>query len=206
MEKPRRTESRVTIAEYLRAEARRTIRHEYIRGEVYAMSGGTARHSRIAANIIRYLGIAARGTRCGVFTSDFKVQPSDEAVYYPDVSVVCAPLDESAVVTEGPCLVVEVTSRGTVRIDRGEKLEQYRKSATLQTYLIVDQYRKSVTRHWRDHGGEWKTEDFVGEGSIPLPCPRVDLTLDQVYEDIELPLRVGESELEREEDEYPVEA
>jgi Uma2 family endonuclease len=63
------------------------------------MSGGTAPHSQIAANIIMYLGIAARGGRCRVYTSDFKIQPSDEAVYYPDVSVVCEPPARSAVVT-----------------------------------------------------------------------------------------------------------
>ena len=205
MPRSRPNESRVTIADYLSAEERRAFRHEYIRGEVYAMSGGTMRHSQIAANIIRYLGTAARGTRCRVFTSDFKVQPSDEAVYYPDASVVCGPLDGSAVVTEGPCLVVEVTSRGTARVDRGEKLEQYLKCATLETYLIVDQSRKRVTRHWREGAGEWRSEDIVGEGSIPLPCPRFDLTLDQIYEDVELPLQVGEPKFAQEEDEYPVE-
>jgi Uma2 family endonuclease len=206
MGESRSKENRVTIAEYLRAEERRTIRHEYLRGEVYAMSGGTAAHSQIAANIIMYLGLAARGNRCRVYTSDFKIQPSDEAVYYPDVAVVCEPPDRSAIVTEAPCLVVEVTSRGTARIDRGEKLEQYRKSATLQTYLIVDQFRKRVTRHWRDAAGEWRTEEFTDAGTIPVPCPQIELTLDQIYEKVEMPpLRIGEPEVEPEADEYAIE-
>lgn len=195
-----------TVDEYLRAEERRTIRHEYYRGEVYAVSGGTARHSQIAANVITYLGIAARGTRCRVFTSDFKVQPSDDAVYYPDVSVVCAPQDGAAVLTNTPCVVVEVTSRGTARIDRGEKAEEYRTCPTLRAYLIVDQYRRRVTNHWRDANGAWQEQEFHDAGSVPIPCPQAELTLNQIYENVEMPpLRVGESEPEVEEDDYVLE-
>lgn len=183
----RANEGRLTIAEYLRDEERRTVRYEYLAGEVYAMSGGTSPHSLIAANIIAHLHTAARGSRCRVYTSDFKVQPSDDAVYYPDVSVVCESLAGSAIVTNAPCMVVEITSHGTARIDRGEKLDQYRKCSTLQTYLIVDQFRKRVTRHWRDESGVWRNAEFIGTGSIPLPCPQTQLDLDQIYEHVELP-------------------
>jgi Uma2 family endonuclease len=206
MRESRSKANRVTIAEYLRAEELRTTRHEYLRGEVYAMTGGTASHSQIAANVIIYLGLAARGSRCRVYSSDFKIQPSDEAVYYPDVAVVCEPPGRSAVVTKSPCLIVEVTSRSTARIDRGEKLEQYRRNATLQTYLIVDQFQKRVTHHWRDAAGEWLSEEFTDAGAIPLVCPQTELTLDQIYEAVEMPpLRIGEPELEPEADEYVME-
>jgi Uma2 family endonuclease len=206
MSESRSNANRVSVAEYLRAEEHRTVRHEYLRGEVYAMSGGAAAHSQLAANLIMYLGLAARGNRCRVYTSDFKIQPNDEAVYYPDVAVVCEPPDRSAVVTAAPCLVIEVTSRGTARIDRGEKLEQYRKSATLQAYLIVDQFQRRVTRHWRGRMGEWQSEELMGAGTIPVPCPRTELTLDQIYEQVEMPpLPVGEREVEVEPDEYGVE-
>jgi len=81
--------AKVTVAEFLRHEEESTIRHEYFRGEVYAMSGGTGRHSRIAANIIAALLPAARRTGCQVFTSDFKVHPTVHAVDCPEVSGVC---------------------------------------------------------------------------------------------------------------------
>jgi Uma2 family endonuclease len=199
-------EGRVSIAEYLRDEERRTVRHEYLRGEVYAMSGGTAPHSQIAANIIAHLHAAARRGACRVYTSDFKVQPSDQAVYYPDVSVVCQPTSRSAVVTAAPCLVVEITSRGTARLDRGEKLEQYRKCASLKAYLIVDQFRRRVTHHWRDDTDDWQSDELSGSGTIRVSCPETTLTLDQIYEAVELPpLQVGESEPTPEEDELVTE-
>ena len=86
MREPRSSDVRVSIAEYLRDEDARSIRHEHLRGELYAVSGGTARHSQIAANIITHLHGGVRSTACAVYTSDFRVQPSDEAVYYPDVT------------------------------------------------------------------------------------------------------------------------
>lgn len=52
----------VTIAEYLRREETSATRNEYYRGEIYAMSGGTARHSRITLNVLRHLVAATRGT------------------------------------------------------------------------------------------------------------------------------------------------
>lgn len=201
-----RPKGRVSIAEYLRDEEHRTVRHEYLRGEVYAMSGGTAPHSQIAANIIAYLHSPARAGRCRVYTSDFKVQPSDEAVYYPDVSVVCQLPARSDVVTTTPCLVVEITSRSTARLDRGEKLEQYRKCASLKAYLIVDQFRRRVTHHWRDDSLDWRSDELSGSGAIHVSCPETTLTLDQIYEAVELPpLRVGEPELEPEDDAYVTE-
>ena len=118
----------------------------------------------------------------------------------------CEPPDRSAVVTEAPCFVVEVTSRSTARIDRGEKLEQYRKCATLQTYLIVDQFRKRVTRHWRDAAGEWRTEELTDSGNDSRTLSGDRAHADQIYEEIEMsPLRIGEPEVEPEADEYAIE-
>ena len=46
---------RMTVEDYFRFEATSPIRHEYVAGEVYAMSGATARHNRIAGNIFARL-------------------------------------------------------------------------------------------------------------------------------------------------------
>jgi Uma2 family endonuclease len=91
-------------------------------------------------------------------------------------------------------VVVEVTSPSTARIDRGEKLDAYRSIATLQAYLIIDHRRRRVERHWRDAlGSEWRREEIVGEGRLRVPCLDVELTLDEIYERVELP-SVGEPE------------
>jgi Uma2 family endonuclease len=203
MRESRAQDKPILISDYLRAEEDRETRYEYVRGQIYAMSGGTLRHAQIAANIIARLGAASRGTPCRVFTSDANVQPTDDVVYYPDVSVACGANAGSSMVITSPCLVVEVTSRNTMRVDRGEKVDEYCKSASLKGYLIVDQNVRRVTYYVRDAEGAWIKSEFVDSGSVAVPCPRLALTLEQIYEDVALPpLGVAEPEWDEEAGSY----
>src|SRR4029079_16874248 len=129
----------------------------------------------IAGTIFTRLFAAAEDGRCQVFMSDMRVQAASDKYYYPDVVVLCTPIAELDVVARGPCVVVEVTSPSTARIDRGEKLDAYRQLATLRAYLIVDHRRRRVERHWRDVAGDWQREDLVTEGRVPIPCLDVEL-------------------------------
>src|SRR5262245_7161128 len=158
----------MTIAEYLRFEEASTVRHEYVRGDVFAMVGGTYRHSQITLNIAVHLKAAVRGGPCHVIVSDVKVQADEDVIYYPDVSVECVARNGDDLILHQPCLVVEVTSRSTRRIDRGEKLDAYRRLPSLRAYLIVDQTRRRVTHHWRDVDGTWMSADVMDSGEITL--------------------------------------
>jgi Uma2 family endonuclease len=152
------------------------------------------RHDRIVGNVFGHLFPVARASPCDVFTSDMRVEVARDRYYYPDVTIVCTPVAESDIVARGPCVVVEVTSPSTARIDRGEKLDAYRSISTLEMYLIIDHRRRRVERHSRDaHSGEWRREEIVGEGRVRVPCLDVELTLDEIYERVELP-SVGEPE------------
>jgi Uma2 family endonuclease len=183
-----------TIDEFLRFEEGSPVRHEYVGGEVYAMTGATARHNRIVGNIFGLLWTAARGGSCRVYTQAMKVRVADDVIYYPDVVVVCAPRSDDGMVVLDPCLIVEVASPGTARIDRREKLAAYRRVPSLRAYLIVDQRRRRVERHWRDADGDWQHEDLAGEGSVPAPFPETSLSLEEIYEGVE-PGAVGEEEM-----------
>src|SRR6478735_1276168 len=123
----------MTVEEYFRFEKASPVKYEYVAGEVYAMAGATVRHDRIATNILVRLSLAARPGPCDVFSSDMRVEVARDRYYHPDVTVVCAPVAESDIVARNPCVVVEVTSPSTARIDRGEKLDAYRAVATLQS-------------------------------------------------------------------------
>jgi len=197
----------MTVEEYFRFEETSPIKHEYVAGEVYAMSGATARHNRIVFSILGRLFPMTRRNPCDVFVSDMRMQVARDRYYYPDLAIVCTPVAESAVVARDPRVVIEVTSPSTARIDRGEKLDAYRSISTLQAYLIVDHRRRRVERHWRPAlGGEWEREEIVGEGRVRIPCLDVELTLDEIYERVDLPA-VGEPEpVAYEVGEYSVEA
>ena len=154
------------------------------------------RHNRIAGNIFIRLSGAARTGECDAFMSAMRVEVAGDRYYYPDVTIFCTPLADSDVVARDPCVVVEVTSPGTARIDRGEKLDAYRSILALQAYLIVDHRRRRVERHSRDAAREWGRDEIVSEGLVPVPCLDVELALDDIYERIDLPL-VGEPESAR---------
>src|SRR5262245_57523730 len=113
---------RMTFAEYLAFDETSDIRHEFVRGEVFAMVPGTFRHNPIALNIAFKLSLAEQTGPCQTVMEDVKVRAGDEIIYYPDVAVECAPRGGEDLILEEPCVVVEVTSRGTRRVDRGEKL------------------------------------------------------------------------------------
>ena len=184
----------MTVEEYFRFEESSEIKHEYVAGEVYAMSGATVRHNRLAGNIFGRLFPVARRGPCDVFMAEMRVEVARDRYYYPDVAIVCTPVAESDIVARSPCVVVEVTSPSTARIDRGEKLDAYRSISSLQAYLILDHRRRRVERHWRGAlGSEWRREETVGEGRVRVPCLDVELTLDEIYERVELPA-VGEPE------------
>ena len=193
---------RMAVEDYFRLEETSPIRHEYVAGEVYAMSGATVRHNRIVGNIFTRLFPVARAAPCDAFMNDMRLEAAGDKYYYPDVMVVCTPVGELDVVARGPCVVVEVTSPSTARIDRGEKLDAYRQLATLRAYLIVDHRRRRVERHWRDVAGDWQRDGLVTEGRVPIPCLDIELTLDEIYERVELPAVAEPESVGYEVDEY----
>ncbi|HEX6048948.1 MAG TPA: Uma2 family endonuclease, partial [Gemmatimonadaceae bacterium] len=136
----------MTVEEYLRFDETSPLKHEYVAGEVYAMTGVTLRHNTIARNIVTALTAAAAEGPCQVFFSDVRLRASADVYYYPDAMVVPGDVDELDVIVSEPCVVIEVTSSSTGRIDRGEKLTAYRSISSLLAYLIIDHRRPRVER------------------------------------------------------------
>ena len=176
----------MTVDEYFLFEESSPLRHEYVAGEVYAMSGGTVRHSRISLNIATRLFSAAGDGPCQAVI-EVRLRAADDAYYYPDAMVVCGAISQEDIVIREPCVVIEVTSPSTVRTDRGEKLAAYREIPSLRAYLIVDHRRRRVERHWRDDlASPWKREDIMGDGTVAVPRLEVELTVDEIYRGVDL--------------------
>jgi Uma2 family endonuclease len=176
----------VSYEEYLRIEeASRDVRYELVGGVLHAMVGASKRHSLIVGNMHARLWQASRGTGCSVFVNEVKLRVNDSTVYYPDLMVVCDPEDDDPLVASRPCLVIEVLSPSTAATDRREKMVAYRQIPTLLTYLVVHQDEQRVERHWRDTPDSAWHGAFLTEGSFPLPCPDMDLSLADIYASID---------------------
>lgn len=175
----------LSVEEYLEGERYSEIRHEYIDGQVYAMGGASRRHALIVNALAFALTPAARRQRCQLFTSDMKVRLSiaDKTVfYYPDLLLSCDPTDREPYFCSRPCLIVEVLSETTERIDRREKLLAYQTLPSLQEYLLVAQDARQVELYRRAR--DWQPEYFV-EGAMRLDCLDFDLKVDDIYADVE---------------------
>ncbi len=171
----------MSIEEYLELEKDSPVRHEYVGGRLYAMTGTSKRHNRIAINIGRKLADASEDTPCQVYMSDVKVRTPDDRCYYPDVMVSCDDESDDAYVEHAPCLIVEVTSPSSAATDRREKRMSYLALPSLRVYLVVDQERPYVEHHIRLESGAWVQRDYIGEGEFYVPCPSAHLTLADIY-------------------------
>lgn len=188
-----RTTPLMSLDEYLAFEERSPVRHEYVAGEVYAMSGATTRHNLITLNITRHLHQAARARGCRVFATDVKLRAAADRIYYPDVILACGTAAQVELIVEQPTLIVEVTSASTRATDRREKLDAYRRIPSLRLYLIVDQRRRHVFVYTRESSGAWSRLEVHGDGEIPIPILETTLRTADVYDDVPLPpLAVGE--------------
>src|SRR2546430_2333332 len=77
-----------SVDEYLAMEATSEIRHEYLHGNIVAMSGGTFDHNQIALNLRDALR-AGRDHGCRAFINDIRVTMPTGLYTYPDVVVIC---------------------------------------------------------------------------------------------------------------------
>src|SRR6266446_5472433 len=134
---------RLTAEEYLALERTAEFRSEFLDGEMFAMAGGTRRHSRIKVNLIAGLDRRLRSTPCQVFDSDMRIKVEATGLYaYPDAHVACDALrfeDEDEDTLLNPKLMVELLSDSSAAWDRGEKFWHYRRLESLQEYLLVSQ-------------------------------------------------------------------
>lgn len=189
---------RMTADEYLRYEESASVRHEYVDGEVFEMTGATLAHNLIGGNISALLRSQLKGSGCRVFQEAVKVHvESSNCFYYPDVMVDCCRHDDSSTYTSTPVIIFEVLSRSTASTDRREKRVAYKKLATLEAYVLVHQARKCV-EIFRKVGDDW-TVQILKSGAADFEFRsgrKLTVSIDDVYEDIDvendLNLRVQE--------------
>jgi Uma2 family endonuclease len=182
---------RYTPAEYLSLERTSETRHEYYRGEMFAMSGASREHNLIAGNLSREIGTQIMDRPCEVYQSDMRVKVATTGLYtYPDVVVVCGePRFEDKLVDtlHNPTVVCEVLSESTEAYDRGLKFGHYRRIPSLREYVIVSQERMSVERFSR-RGDEWVLTDYLEpEQVLEIESIGCKVPLSRIYDKVRFP-------------------
>jgi Uma2 family endonuclease len=170
--------------EFLAWERGQAERHTYLHGEVFAMAGGSPRHSRIASRIIAELDSALAGRTCDVHTSDLRLGLSGQHFVYADVVVVCRPLELRPGTTDvvlNPAIVIEVLSRSTAAYDRGDKQAGYLALASLDHLLLVDQREARIEVYSRQDDGSFRFTVHGPGGRLRLERHDLELDVDRMY-------------------------
>ena len=193
-------QTRLTPEEYIAFERKalptgEIIRHEYINGELIAMSGASREHNLITGNIFGELRTLLRGSECETYANEMRVStPTTTSYFYPDVVVVCEELrfeNDVFGTLLNPIILVEVFSPSTEVYDRREKFAHYRQLPSLQEYVLVAQDKVLVEHHRRQEkpgtapttGKDWIFTDFQKlEESLSLTSIHCVLPLQEIYE------------------------
>ncbi|MEQ8755415.1 MAG: Uma2 family endonuclease [Coleofasciculus sp. G1-WW12-02] len=177
---------KMSFEDYLEWESQQEIRYEYVKGEVFAMTGSTIPHNDIALNLYTALRPHLGSRGCRVNVSDVKVQVSPKIIYYyPDVIVSCDPQDLNArKFIQKPKLIVEVLSPGTSAKDRGEKFTYYLTIPSLQEYILIDSETISVERYSRGEGRMWLYYPYQAGDTITLSSIEFEFPIELLYEGV----------------------
>jgi Uma2 family endonuclease len=182
-----------SIEDYLLAEEEAQEKHEYYKGEVFAMAGGSIPHNQIVSNAIAELNYFLRGKKCQVFPSDLKIHNEANTLFtYPDLSIVCGEPERwkkrNDTITN-PAVIIEVLSQKTMNYDRGEKFRLYRSIPSLKEYILISSLEISVERFSKQETSFWNfrettsADDRFEIETIGFSCPVKDLYRNVSFEE-----------------------
>lgn len=180
-----------SIEDYLAIEESSEIRHEYLNGEIVAMTGASIVHNQIKQNISRFLDDALDAQGCNLYTSDMRVMVKDTGAYmYPDVVVVCGDIEKETKGGESllnPTIIIEILSHSTESYDRGLKWAYYKLVPSLEEYLLVSQNRPYVEQYTRQTDNSWRYVTYEGiDSQIVFPSVGAELSLRSLHRKVNL--------------------
>lgn len=177
-----------TIEEYLEMEIASDEKHEYYRGEVFAMAGALQPHNAIASNLNAELRTRLKSKGCRPYGSDMRIHiPVNTLFTYPDISVFCGKvetLNNDNFNALNPVILIEVLSKSTKDYDRGDKFILYRDIPTLKEYILVDSLSVHVEAFALNQSGHWELREYKAmENVLDLQSLSASVSLKEIYED-----------------------
>jgi Uma2 family endonuclease len=157
----------MTLEEYFEFEEQSQFRHEYVNGTVYAMTGPSVDHARITRELLVAFKNHLHGKPCEPFATDLKLlihSATENISYYPDLVVACNRDEWGKNYVCNPKLVVEILSPSTRSIDLREKSMTYRRVASIEEYVVLEQDEHKLTAHRRSD--DWKPRVYAGPQAI----------------------------------------
>ena len=176
---------RMSLAAFLEWDDGTDTRYELIDGRPLAMAPPLEAHGTIVANLAA--AIRPRLTQPCRVVVEAGITPPDRADtwYQADLVVTCARAERGARAISEPRLIVEVLSSSTAAHDRGLKLADHRKIASVEQILLVASEDRHVEVWLRAEDG-WKVQDLIGDAAVRLAIDGQPLALAAIYDGVAL--------------------
>lgn len=185
-------DKKYSIEAYLELEEKSTEKHEYFKGNITTMPGGTVNHSLISTNILTALHIALENKAFSyyVLNSDMKVFiPKMRQFVYPDAIVV----SEKPELYEGrrdviinPQVIVEVLSPATIQYDKGLKFGSYKTISSFKEYILIDQNQCNVTIFTKSNSTLWEEVNIQDMNqSLKIRSLDLEIPLERIYRQVD---------------------
>lgn len=182
-----------TVEEYLELEEKSDVKHEYYKGEIFAMSGAKVTHNIISTNFLITLGKKLKNTPCRPFGSDQRVYiPENTLFTYPDITVVCGEIktkDDDEWNMLNPKVIIEVLSPSTRDYDMSGKFYLYRAIKTLKEYILIDSECINIHAFRLNERMHWELEEYSSLSEVlAIPALQLNVPLSDIYKDVKFPV------------------
>lgn len=182
---------KVSIEEYLQMEQASGQKHEYYKGEVFAMSGSKITHNIIGTNLLSSIAQKLKGKSCQPFGSDQRIHIEKNTLFtYPDISIISGEIktfnnDDWNILN--PTILIEILSPSTKNYDRGEKFMLYRDILSLKEYILVNSEALHIEAFRLNATNHWELEEFRNASEVlRLPSVGIFMSLSEIYEGTKL--------------------
>jgi Uma2 family endonuclease len=178
-----------SVEEYLEMENAAVEKHEYYKGEIFAMSGAKMPHNVIVKNLLGSLYVKLKGKKCQSYGSDLRLHIEANSLFtYPNISIICGEpvtLNNDNYNVLNPTVTIEILSPSTKNYDRGEKFRLYRDIPTLKEYILVDSESVHIEAFRLNEGNHWELEEYNSIlDALHIKAINETVSLAEIYEKV----------------------
>jgi Uma2 family endonuclease len=180
-----------TLEEYLEFAKESEEKHEFYKGEIFAMAGAGPRHNLIFSNLFGELAYKLKGNPCKPYGSDLRIHVAQNSLFtYPDISIICGDIIPSSLDKDTatmPTVLIEILSPSTHNYDRGGKFRLYRDIPTLKEYILIESESIRIESFRLNPQNHWELEEYKSlTETFQMPCMNISIPVKEIYEGTKL--------------------
>jgi Uma2 family endonuclease len=177
---------KLSLDEFIAWENAQPEKHEFVRGEIFAMVGARRVHNTVVGNVFAALKQQLKGSPCRTYVETAKLQTAAGDLFYPDVFVTRDPQDlRTEQIFRSPTVIVEVLSPSTQAYDRGLKFTLYRGLPSLREYALVDPDTREVQLFRRGDDGLFTLHDLTDAPQVQFTSIDCTVAAEDLFDGIE---------------------